>query len=182
MCYPFHQASGPLIRINMSEYAEWTFTIITRARKSQESFSSAHKGLVLSPCCCWCCLAFEAACLLIEFIISVLGMVRMASSHCSQGSPTPRLPAVANPPHPLKSWTNSHSSRPCDGDPGATSAQFTPASCKKCLGMMDYSKAQEHCCPKYSTHSHTLVLFPIPTQCPRRKCQAFSVPIQMLAS
>lgn len=41
----------------------------TGTRKSQESFSSADKDLVLSPCCCLLCLAFEAACLLIEFII-----------------------------------------------------------------------------------------------------------------
>ena len=166
------QACSPLTRINMSEYAEWTFTIITGTRKSQESFSSADKDPVLSPCCCLFCLAFEAACLLIEFIIPAPESLRMASSHSGQGSPTPRLPVLDPPPphHPLTpSWTNSHSSHPCDGDPGATSTLFTPASCKRWRGMMDYWKAQEHCCPKYSTHRHAFVLFSIHAQCLRRK-------------
>lgn len=190
MFWGWAQALGPLIRINISEYAEWTFTIIARTRKSQESFSSPDKELVLSPCCRLFCLAFEAACLLIDFIIPVLESVRMASSHSGQGSPTPRLPALAtpppHPPHPsTPSWTNSHSSHPCDGDPGATSTLFTPASCKRWRGMMDYSKAQEHCCPKYSTHRHTLVLFSIQAQCLWRKwswqAQAFYIRTRMVS-
>ncbi|KAJ4933126.1 hypothetical protein JOQ06_029962, partial [Pogonophryne albipinna] len=91
--------------------------------QSQEGFSLPDKDSVLSPCCSLFGLAFEAARLLIDFIIPVLEPVRMASSHSGQGSPTPRLPALA--PHP-PSWTNSHSSQPGGGDPGATSTLFTP--------------------------------------------------------
>ncbi|KAM7380623.1 hypothetical protein PAMP_003904 [Pampus punctatissimus] len=102
ICSPLTVEQLPLILISVSEYAEWTFTIITGTRKSQESFSSLDKDLVLSPRCWLFCLAFEAACHLIECIIPVLESVRMASSHSGQGSPTLRLPAVAPTltPHP----------------------------------------------------------------------------------
>lgn len=129
------------------------------------------KELVLSLCCSFFCMAFEAACLLKDFIIPALDLPRMASSHCDRGSPT-RLPALASPPHPAtpSSRTNSHSSRPpCDGDPGATGTLFTPAGSRRCQSMMDWSNAQEHCCPKYSKHHDAGVLFSIGVQCLWRK-------------
>lgn len=39
----------PLMRINISKYAEWTFTIITVTRKSQESFHWQTKTLCCHP-------------------------------------------------------------------------------------------------------------------------------------
>lgn len=157
------QALGPLKGVNVRQYAEWTFTIISGTRKWQKSFSWADKDAVLSAwrCCCCCCslfkLAFEAACCLIEFIIPILDLVRMAASHSDRGSRT--LPVVPQPPPPppTKSRTIRHSSQPCDEDPGATGTWFTTARCKRWLDMIDYSKAQEHCCPKYCTQQpHTL--------------------------
>lgn len=116
-------------------------------------------------------MAFEAACLLIEFIIPALDLPRMASSHSDRGSPTPRLPALTLPssPHPPPPHKQPFFSAPCDRDPGATGKLFTPTGSKRCQSVMDWLNAQEHCCPKYSKHHGARVLFSIWVQCLQRK-------------
>lgn len=177
-------ALGPLICRNVSEYAEWTFTYYHRDTKvTRKLFITGQR-----PC------AVTLLLLVLPGLWSSLSLNRVhySSPGVSKNGffslwPGVTHPTIAcsSPPPSTKSWTNSHSSHPCDGDPGATSTLFTPASCKRWLGMMDYSKAQEHCCPKYSTRCHTLVLFSIQAQCLWRKCswqaQAFYVRTQMVS-
>ncbi|KAI9530386.1 hypothetical protein NQZ68_004404, partial [Dissostichus eleginoides] len=85
--------------------------------QSQEGFSLPDKDSVLSPCCSLFGLAFEAACLLIDFIIPVLEP-RPGVTHPTTACTSPSPPILDK---------KNHSSQPGDGDPGATSTLFTPA-------------------------------------------------------
>lgn len=82
----------------------------------KKAFHQQTKSLVLSPCCCLFCLAFEATCLLIEFIIPDLESARKTSSHNSQGS-LPLTTASSRPPHTLPT--------PC---PGQAAILLTPVT------------------------------------------------------
>lgn len=138
------------------------FAVITGTRNSQDGFSGPGTK---ARCCCLFCLAFEAARPLIEFIIPALESARMAPSHSGQGSATP---ARARPaPTPDK---QPFFSPPCDGDPGATSAAFTPASLQEVTGHDGLLKSPGSIVtPNTVTRRHALVLFAIQAQCLRRK-------------
>lgn len=104
----------------------------------KKAFHEETKNLYCHPaaaCCAWPLrlLVSKKSSLFQSWSLQERLLLTTARGH----SPSPS-PCSSHPPpsRSSPSWTNSHSSHPCDEDPGATGALFTTAGCKRSDGLL----------------------------------------------